>query len=308
MIAITPEKTQEVHAITEKWRPNINKAYNSSPILVSSIDEIADQFDLILLDAWGVLIDGGDAIPSSIKAVDYLQNSNKLFSVVSNDSTKDNIIFAKAYQDLGFNISQSQVVTSLDNTINFIKSIDDMSSYAVVARPDHHLARQLEQMTFVYNNPEKLLDSKIKNLLFLSAMGWKLQHQQQLIKYAKNKSFDTIAIANPDIGAPYKGQIMATPGYFLADLYQASSCKLNKPVLLGKPGKGIFQYTLGKYPEITDYSKVLMVGDGIYTDILGGNAMGFTTMLISSGLHRNDDIQNILETSKISPDYIAPRL
>ena len=51
-----------------------------------------------------------------------------------------------------------------------------------------------------------------------------------------------------------------------------------------------------------------MVGDTLYTDILGGNAMGFKTLLLQCGIYQHENIDRIIACSGISPTYIAPSL
>jgi len=50
-----------------------------------------------------------------------------------------------------------------------------------------------------------------------------------------------------------------------------------------------------------------MVGDGLYTDILGGLAAGLGTVLVTDhGLVRGLDWRAWAERTGISPDYVIP--
>ena len=51
-----------------------------------------------------------------------------------------------------------------------------------------------------------------------------------------------------------------------------------------------------------------MVGDTLYIDILGGNAMGFKTLLLQRGVYQNEDILEVISRAGINPHYIAPAL
>jgi predicted HAD superfamily phosphohydrolase YqeG len=47
-----------------------------------------------------------------------------------------------------------------------------------------------------------------------------------------------------------------------------------------------------------------MIGDTLHTDILGGNAQGFTTVLVTQhGFLRGLDVAKHITLSQISPDF-----
>ncbi|MCG8373734.1 MAG: HAD hydrolase-like protein, partial [Balneolales bacterium] len=54
-----------------------------------------------------------------------------------------------------------------------------------------------------------------------------------------------------------------------------------------------------------DKSEILMVGDTLETDILGGNKFGVKTMLVLSGNTRKERAQLNIESTGIIPDYIC---
>jgi HAD superfamily hydrolase (TIGR01459 family) len=59
----------------------------------------------------------------------------------------------------------------------------------------------------------------------------------------------------------------------------------------GKPHEKTYDHVfegLGNPPK----EKVLMIGDSLYTDILGGNTYGIDTLLVNTGVHRVTDLPN----------------
>jgi ribonucleotide monophosphatase NagD (HAD superfamily) len=54
-----------------------------------------------------------------------------------------------------------------------------------------------------------------------------------------------------------------------------------------------------------DKSDILMVGDTLETDILGGNKFGVKTMLVLSGNTREDSVDSRITSTGIIPDYIC---
>ena len=55
-------------------------------------------------------------------------------------------------------------------------------------------------------------------------------------------------------------------------------------------------------------SGVLMVGDTLYTDVLGGAAMGFSTLLLESGIYKSVGVESAVAEAGIVPDFVAPHL
>ncbi|MDN3611459.1 pyrimidine 5'-nucleotidase [Vibrio ostreicida] len=74
---------------------------------------------------------------------------------------------------------------------------------------------------------------------------------------------------------------------------------ISEQVGVAKPDAGIFSYALEKmgYP---DKSKVLMVGDNPYSDILGGLNFGFDTCWLNENQHR--------PIAEITPNYTVSSL
>jgi len=51
-----------------------------------------------------------------------------------------------------------------------------------------------------------------------------------------------------------------------------------------------------------------MVGDTLHTDILGGQSMGFKTLLVESGIFMGQDSVSWMQKTGITPDFVAPTI
>ena len=56
--------------------------------VIHSIKDIAEHYDLFLIDQWGVLHDGRFAYKEAINALQYLKNINKTLIIISNSSQR----------------------------------------------------------------------------------------------------------------------------------------------------------------------------------------------------------------------------
>jgi ribonucleotide monophosphatase NagD (HAD superfamily) len=86
---------------------------------------------------------------------------------------------------------------------------------------------------------------------------------------------------------------------------------------MGKPEN--FLCSLFLQEEIKLHSdKILMIGDRLNTDILFGSNNGFKTLLVESGVHKLDEVQEIInrinevgsdvELEKQIPDFVISSL
>ncbi|MCL6270398.1 HAD hydrolase-like protein [Sansalvadorimonas sp. 2012CJ34-2] len=307
MIEISLSILNQCYTRRMGWYPNVNKP-EQLPQRIAGIADILDQFDLIMLDSYGVLCRGPVAIDGAIEAIAMMRSQNKAFCVVSNDTMTNQSVAAEKYGKRGFDFTNEEVVTSLDMTEEWLKTVKNSESWAVIAPLPHPSDKLLEGMTRL-NDTNGVIPEHVENILFMVGTGWTAEMQDNLVSSGQGRQFNMV-VGNPDMGAPYmidgKIHIGATPGFFI-DGFVERTGQTGTPTLYGKPGSTIFQTVANRY-GITDTSRVLMVGDTLYTDILGGNAMGFKTLLLECGIYQGRDVMEEIAKAGISPDFIAPHL
>lgn len=303
MVELTPEILNQAYARHMDWYPAIKNPDNG-PQHIHGLVDILDQFDLVLLDSYGVLCRGNTPVEGALEAIALMRENNKSFCVVSNDTMTNKAVAAEKYQKRGFDFQGKEVLTSLDITDAFLETISNPERYGVIAPLEHPSNKRLEGMVRL-NGCNGDIPEQVDTLLFLTGAGWTAKMQESLVKSGRGRQFRLLA-GNPDIGAPNGERIVATPGYFLADFVERTG-QTAKPMLFGKPDSSIFMKAFQSTTKVVP-SKVLMVGDTLYTDILGGNAMGFKTLLLQCGVYKGQDISEEISKAGIIPDFIAPNL
>lgn len=303
MTALSPDSLNEIYARHPDWYPAIANP-QSAPEHINGLADIMRQFDLILLDSYGVLCRGNTPIEGAVQAIQKLRENNIPICVVSNDTLTNRSVATKRYQTRGFDFTANEVLTSLDITEQYLSTLTKRDHIAVIAHLEHPSNHLLEGMVRL-NGCNGRIPEGVDTLLFLTGAGWTANMQENMVKTVNGRQFKLI-VGNPDIGAPNGDHITATPGYFLADLVE-QTMQRSKPILFGKPDPSIFSMVLEQH-QITVPSRVLMVGDTLYTDILGGNAMGFKTLLLQCGVYQNKDLMEVISDTGIRPHYIAPHL
>lgn len=303
MITLTPTQLNALYQRHMDWYPPVNNPV-TAPQFVDNLAAIEDQFDLILLDSYGVLSRGAETFPQAIEAMQRLREKGIAFRVVSNDTTVNASNAEAKYRDRGFDFSADEVLTSLITTERFLQGHGDLSHVAVIAPEVHTADASLAGATKLVET-KGVIPDHITTLLFLTGAGWDMTLQNAMVESANGRQF-TLWIGNPDVGAPVGELLIPTPGYYLAD-FVARAGQVDKPVLLGKPDLCIFNAALEGF-ETIDPKRVLMIGDTLYTDVLGGNAMGFATLLLMCGVYEGSDPFDVINSTGIAPTFIAPTL
>lgn len=72
------------------------------------------------------------------------------------------------------------------------------------------------------------------------------------------------------------------------------TCAERKATIMGKPGNWLCDIFF-KEEIKRDSKKILMIGDRLNTDILFGNNNNFQTLLVESGVHQIDKVEEIIE-------------
>ncbi|MFQ6112714.1 MAG: HAD-IIA family hydrolase, partial [bacterium] len=105
----------------------------------------------------------------------------------------------------------------------------------------------------------------------------------QLIGLQKNRFWHTLNGLSMDAGA-----------FVVALEYAAET----EATIIGKPNRAYFEMAVQDLG--LPASNVAMIGDDIYTDILGGQAAGLRTILVKTGKYQFDDLSKV----DVKPDWI----
>jgi HAD superfamily hydrolase (TIGR01450 family) len=113
-------------------------------------------------------------------------------------------------------------------------------------------------------------------------------------------------IANPDGAYPMSKRDVGIAIGGLA--YMVEKITGRKFIRFGKPDSQIFMFAMEHimqfHPGISK-KDILMVGDTLHTDILGGNKFGLDTALVLTGNLLPEDYENRIISTGISPTYIC---
>ena len=267
-----------------------------------NLEEIADLFDAFLLDAFGVLNVGDAAIAGAAQRVQILKDMGKHVLVLTNGACFPAEKALKKFLSFGVPLELTDIVSSRAALAVDIPQLEDSGFWGVMSTYNSQVEtfgipwRRLENDSSIYDSAS--------GFLLLSTLEW-TDAQQMLLKESLTKAPRPVLVGNPDIVAPRGDHLSLEPGYYAHELGSHLNIKAK---FFGKPFSNIYDLAFSRLPEIAP-SRVVMVGDTLHTDVLGGAAYGIKTALVTDhGLFSGYDYTKFINKTQIVPDFIIPTI
>ena len=266
---------------------------------ITNIGEVADQIDVFLLDAFGVLNVGETVIAGAPERVAALQAAGKQVFVVTNGASLPPEVSLAKYRKFGFDFKQSDVIASRDALgVGLAGRTEKL--WGVMALEQSKLEDFPVRCVRLEQDPA--LYDQVEGFILLGSAPWTEAHQDMLISSLKRNP-RPVMVGNPDIVAPRETGLSLEPGWFAHDLAHRTGIK---PEFFGKPFTNVYDLALAQVNPSIPRDRIAMVGDTLHTDVLGGAAIGVKTILITDyGLFTGKDVGGYINDSGIVPDWIS---
>lgn len=269
----------------------------------SCLEEIAHPFPVVFLDAYGVINVGNHPIPGALEAIGNLIDNGKHVTVISNSAGYAKREMLKRLRRLGLALSSEQIVTSREAILARLRS-EPPRRWGLMIQEDVDLDdfRSLD-CEILRDDPATY--EAVEGFALIGSEDWSA-HRQEILIAASEHNPRPVLVGNPDLYAPRDGFFSTEPGFYAHDMANKIGIE---PLFLGKPYPEIFEIAIAKLPISFTAHQILMVGDTLHTDILGGQAMGMSTALVTEhGGLRGKDINAAIARAGIVPDFIIPRI
>ena len=266
---------------------------------VENLLRLVDEFDVFVLDGFGVLNIGDATIPGAVERVAQLQKHGKHVLVLTNGATLPVRKTVEKYRQWGMTFQLQDVISSRNALEHAVQKHDQYLRWGVIA-PELSQAEELApQTTLLSDNRDEY--AAVDGFIFLSTTNWSDQ-RQQLLQGALAEKSRPLLVGNPDLVAPREDVMSLEPGYYAHALADAGLCD---PVFYGKPFSAVFDLADTQINNVKPH-RIAMVGDTLHTDILGGASYGWRTVLIKNhGLMKEADDEHTFAQTGIRPHYIA---
>jgi HAD superfamily hydrolase (TIGR01450 family) len=272
-----------------------------------SFEELADSYSCIFFDAYGVLKSSAGTYSGVIERLIEFNAQGKQVYVVTNDSSKSPERMAEGYASPGHGpvIPAQRIISSGLLATEFLRNKVPSGWVAYIGKPAS--AWYIEQAGLLSVPVSEVThDHDPRALVLLDDEGFDwFRDLNRIVNLVRHHNMPVV-IANGDVTYPSSPTDfnIAVGGLGLL-LEHALSRSF---IRFGKPDPMLFSYAyhhaLGENPKLTKRD-VLMVGDTLTTDILGGNKYGIDTVLVLSGTTSKEDYDARIRSSGIMPNYVC---
>lgn len=244
-----------------------------------SISEIADGYDVFIVDQWGVLHDGLTGYPEARKSLRYLRGRGKIIALLTNSgkSADRNIqrLVMFGFEEESFDL----ILTSGDLAI---ESINEKCKHDKIFLVDYTLKgdirAKLKHNAFV---------GVVDEADFILLSGWdessmRWDDYEPIFENAIRLGIPMLC-SNPDTIGFFKGKIELGPGAIATRFSKMGG----SVTYFGKPDKEIFESCLARVGR-RDKARAVVIGDSYATDICGAANSKIDSLLIEMGLHQNE--------------------
>ncbi len=247
------------------------------------------EIELFLLDMDGTFYLGNRLLPGAKEFLQACNQKGVRYCFLTNNSSKSSEDYIKRLAEMGVEVSEQQMYTSGDASLQYIKE-----------------QGWPEDILLVGTNSLRIQFEKA---------GWRTRAERPqavLLGFDTDISYDTLCklcdavrsgvpyvATHPDNNCPVPGGMIPDVGAVIAFVHAATGRLPD--VVVGKPNKDIARLVAQKAG--LPLEKICMVGDRLYTDIALGKA-GVHTALVFCGEATRDELAH----SEIQPDYVFENL
>lgn len=272
-----------------------------------SFISVAEKFKAVFLDSYGVLKNYNGLIDGVQETIDHLRGKGIAIRILTNDASRSQQQQAESFVRLGLKgIDTHEIVTSgmmarqylqqkiLEGKIGYLGT-ENSAEYILQSGLEHIPVRDVD-----LNNIDD-----IAAFVFLDDEGFDWNEDiNKTVNLLRRKNLPVI-VANSDKLYPVSKNDVAVATGGIAKLVENMLGK--KFIHFGKPDSQMFMYAYDELNLYGSFSKheILMVGDTLHTDILGGNKFGLKTTLVLSGNTSEIDADLHINSTGIIPDYIC---
>jgi HAD superfamily hydrolase (TIGR01459 family) len=273
----------------------------SAPEILTGLSEVADRYDAILSDVWGVIHNGVERFPAACEALERFQRERGPVVLISNAARPSAEV---ALQLDGLHVPRtawSGFVTSGDVTRPLLaaRAAETGGHGPVWAIGPEQAGPLYDGLGLGFAGPE--------DAAFISCTGpydddvETPEDYREALTIAADRNLVMIC-ANPD-RVVQRGERLIYCGGALAALYAELGGEV---IMAGKPYTPIYEATLKAAERLAgkalDRRRVLCIGDGIPTDVLGANRQDLDCLFVANGIHAVEasDDQGRLDAGRLA--------
>ncbi|ARK09425.1 TIGR01459 family HAD-type hydrolase [Fibrivirga algicola] len=278
---------------------------------MTSFASLIDQYKAVFFDAYGVLKNAHGLIPGVDRTINALIQTEKPFYVLTNDASRSPDQLAESYARLGLPmVTADRIVSSGMLAREYLQL---KVSHGTVAYLGTDTSAHYIENADLHALPIREVDlnnaGDITALVLLDDEGFDWNTDlNKTVNLLRQRNIPVI-VANTDATYPVSGNRVAVAIGAVADMLERIVGK--QFIRFGKPDAQLFMFA---YDLLRDSpserapigkNEILMVGDTLKSDILGGNKFGFDTALVLTGNTPAEDVDLRIKATGIIPTYVC---
>lgn len=275
--------------------------------------ELLSEYDALLLDAYGVLVNGSGPLPHAKEFMEYLEKTKKDYLIVTNNASSPISSIARSFQKNELFIPEDKILSSGSLISPWVLENFDTSPRVLFMGSNLSQSLLDEAGCSVTNLKDYTRDSEENfDLLVICTQEDKdfRSSFEKMMSYLfsafEKNTFPKLILPNPDLIYPKDEKSFGIVSGMIAHMLEGA-LKLRFPrgefkiQALGKPGSYIFEQAKNRFPG----KKLLMVGDQIETDVKGAHTNGIDSALMLGGVVCE---KNLSPEGAYSPTYLLESL
>ena len=286
----------------------------SLPRPIAGLSEIAEHYDALIVDLWGVMHDGVRAFPEAVAALVNWRASGRPVCLLSNVPRRIDYLI-KRLDGLGVPPqAYDSLVCSGEATFLGLRDRPDATHRALGSRFLHFGGPA--DLDVVAGLPLERVEEADRADFVLNSGIDGLDRPTDMYDVAMDRAAERglpMVCVNPDLVVLVGGRALVCAGE-LARRYEALGGRV---IYHGKPHAPVFDRCLDL---LGGPARALMIGDSLRTDIAGADAMGLDSLWVATGIHADamidpatgaldpTGIAALLQAAPASPTWVAPRL
>lgn len=269
-----------------------------------TVGDLLATHDALLLDAYGVLVDGAGALPDAPAFIAELSRRGTPYAIVTNDASRSPATYVRRFAGMGLAIPAERIVTSgslipgyfrdrgLAGARTIVLGTEDSYRYVIQGGGE-----PVALVPGVEIDAVAICDDA--GTPFLDGIELALSAIVRAIEAGRRPA---LVLPNPDLVYPKGGgELGFTAGAMALLIEAALARRFRDPSLvfdrLGKPAPHLFAE--GK--RMLGAESPVMVGDQLETDVAGALSAGISAALLAG-------VSRWHPSSTITPTYLLDRL
>jgi HAD superfamily hydrolase (TIGR01459 family) len=237
------------------------------------LKSIIDNYDIFYIDLWGVVHDGIVLHKNAIETLKEITKAKKEYVLLTN-APRPNKIVKAVLEKMGMSKEISgKTYSSGEASLSYLKKNYSNKKF-------YHIGPKRDSDLFLDFEKNKSADIKESHYLLCTGL---LEEQSEDLNYYKKLFKEHIdkklVCTNPDLIVERGGKRELCAGS-VALIFEKMGGEV---IYFGKPFSEVYNRSIDNKDK-----KVLSIGDNLNTDIKGANLLNYDSLIISSGIHKDE--------------------